>query len=72
MVGAPPLDIALGVGGMPRGRVTEIYGPEASGKTNLGRDTTQGDLDKVMEVLPGIVNRLRTMSPVYEKAASGR
>ena len=30
-----PLDIALGVGGMPRGRVTEIYGPEASGKTTL-------------------------------------
>lgn len=29
------LDIALGVGGYPRGRVTEIYGPEASGKTTL-------------------------------------
>ena len=34
--GALPLDIALGVGGIPRGRVTEIYGPEASGKTTLG------------------------------------
>ena len=33
--GALALDIALGVGGIPRGRVTEIYGPEASGKTTL-------------------------------------
>jgi recombination protein RecA len=33
--GALSLDIALGVGGLPRGRVTEIYGPEASGKTTL-------------------------------------
>ena len=33
--GALSLDIALGVGGIPRGRITEIYGPEASGKTTL-------------------------------------
>ena len=33
--GSLALDIALGVGGLPRGRVTEIYGPEASGKTTL-------------------------------------
>ncbi len=33
--GALSLDIALGVGGIPRGRVTEIYGPESSGKTTL-------------------------------------
>jgi recombination protein RecA len=33
--GAISLDAALGVGGVPRGRVTEIYGPEASGKTTL-------------------------------------
>jgi recombination protein RecA len=33
--GALSLDIALGVGGVPRGRVTEIYGPESSGKTTL-------------------------------------
>ncbi len=33
--GALPLDIALGIGGIPRGRMTEIYGPESSGKTTL-------------------------------------
>ncbi len=33
--GSLALDIALGVGGIPRGRVTEIYGPEASGKTTV-------------------------------------
>lgn len=33
--GSIELDIALGIGGIPRGRVTEIYGPEASGKTTL-------------------------------------
>ncbi|MDR7481222.1 MAG: recombinase RecA [Armatimonadota bacterium] len=34
--GALALDVALGIGGVPRGRVVEIYGPEASGKTTLG------------------------------------
>jgi recombination protein RecA len=33
--GALSLDVALGIGGLPRGRVTEIYGPESSGKTTL-------------------------------------
>ena len=35
--GSLSLDIALGVGGIPKGRITEIYGPEASGKTTLAQ-----------------------------------
>ncbi|MBU4478113.1 MAG: DNA recombination/repair protein RecA, partial [Candidatus Omnitrophica bacterium] len=37
--GALALDIALGVGGLPRGRIVEIFGPEASGKTTLSLST---------------------------------
>ncbi|RJO68060.1 MAG: recombinase RecA [Myxococcales bacterium] len=33
--GVLPVDLALGIGGIPRGRMTEIYGPESSGKTTL-------------------------------------
>ena len=33
--GALSLDLALGIGGMPRGRIVEVYGPESSGKTTL-------------------------------------
>lgn len=33
--GALPLDVALGIGGVPRGRIIEVYGPESSGKTTL-------------------------------------
>src|SRR5512136_1358541 len=33
--GSLSLDLALGIGGVPRGRITEIYGPESSGKTTV-------------------------------------
>jgi recombination protein RecA len=35
--GSLTLDLALGVGGVPKGRITEIYGPESSGKTTLAQ-----------------------------------
>src|SRR5438045_6150741 len=44
--GSLGLDIALGVGGLPKGRVVEIYGPEASGKTTLGPHTVAGGQQK--------------------------
>lgn len=49
--GSLGLDFALGVGGVPAGRVTEIYGPEASGKTTLGQHIIKSVLDKHEENL---------------------
>jgi recombination protein RecA len=40
--GSLGLDLALGVGGLPRGRVVEIYGPDSSGKTTLALECIAG------------------------------
>ena len=37
----------------------------------LGRDTTEADIDRVLEVMPGIVQTLRDMSPIYKKEHTG-
>ena len=47
--GSIGVDLALGVGGYPRGRVIEIYGPESSGKTTLARKIAR-DL-KIEEII---------------------
>lgn len=64
--GALALDIALGVGGLPRGRVTEIYGPEASGKTTLGL-TTIAEAQKAGGVA-AIVDAEHALDPAYARA----
>ena len=46
--GSLSLDIALGVGGIPRARITEIYGPESSGKTTLCLHLVAGLRKKVV------------------------
>ena len=64
--GSIGLDLALGIGGMPRGRVCEIYGPESSGKTTLA-------LHAIAEVQKkggkaAFIDAENAIDPVYAKA----
>jgi recombination protein RecA len=64
--GALSLDLALGIGGVPRGRIVEIYGPESSGKTTLA-------LHVVAEAqrnggVAAFVDAEHALDPVYAKA----
>src|SRR5512138_695630 len=64
--GALSLDLALGIGGLPRGRVTEIYGPESSGKSTLA-------LHVVAEAqrnggICAYIDAEHALDPVYAKA----
>lgn len=63
--GAFSLDIALGVGGLPRGRVVEIYGPESSGKTTLALHViANAQKDKG---LAAFIDAEHALDPLYAK-----
>ncbi len=63
--GCLSLDIALGVGGMPRGRVVEIFGPEASGKTTIALHVV-ASVQK-MGGLAAFVDAEHALDPIYAK-----
>ncbi|KAF1856537.1 hypothetical protein Lal_00015464 [Lupinus albus] len=64
--GALSLDVALGVGGLPRGRIIEVYGPESSGKTTLAQHVA-AEVQK-MGGIAAIVDAEHAMDPEYARA----
>jgi recombination protein RecA len=64
--GALPLDLALGVGGLPRGRITEIYGPESSGKSTLAMHVV-AEAQRSGGVC-AYIDAEHAMDPVYARA----
>jgi recombination protein RecA len=63
--GSLGLDIALGVGGLPRGRVIEVYGPESSGKTTLALQTV-AEAQKAGGVC-GFIDAEHALDPAYAR-----
>ena len=59
------IDLALGIGGMPKGRIVEIYGPESSGKTTLALHVV-AELQKLGGIA-GYVDAEHALDPVYAK-----
>ena len=64
--GSLGLDLALGVGGMPRGRVIEVYGPESSGKTTLALHVLAEAQKKGGEV--AFIDVEHALDPTYAQA----
>ncbi len=63
--GALPLDIAIGIGGIPRGRVIEIFGPESSGKTTLSLHVVANA--QKMGGVAAFIDAEHALDPVYAK-----
>ncbi len=63
--GSLGLDLALGIGGLPKGRIVEIYGPESSGKTTLALQVV-AEAQKVGGIC-GFVDAEHALDPVYAK-----
>ena len=63
--GSLSLDLALGIGGLPKGRVVEIYGPEASGKTTLALQVV-AESQKTGGIC-GFIDAEHALDPVYAK-----
>ena len=61
--GSLSLDLALGIGGLPKGRVTEIYGPEASGKTTLALQVV-AEAQKTGGIC-GFIDAEHALDPIY-------